>query len=216
MKKLLIGIAILIAFVTTLYIWDQSNKQEAQHPTINHQAAEPDNFLLEALDNEEEHRHHKSAIKLENAIQAIWKLESDVDSVNFERLEQTIKKLESAHRKILRDSITNDELLIALKLALGNLTHVELATAAKYSESNQPVETRAAIRYAKLHLKNALILQKSGPTQDSILYRSEIQLLGQIDRLLRHEDLSPTEYSESIDKMIGEIDKVLGRLEDKS
>jgi hypothetical protein len=31
------------------------------------------------------------------------------------------------HRKILRDSITNDELLMALNLALGNLTHVELA-----------------------------------------------------------------------------------------
>jgi hypothetical protein len=216
MKKLLVGIAILSAFVATLYIWDQSNKQEEQHPTINRQAMEPDNFLLEALDSEGQKRHHKRAIKIEKAIQAIWKLEPDVDSINFERLEQTIKKLEMVHRKILRDSITNDELLMALNLALGNLTHVELAVAAKYSESNQPAETRAAIKYAKLHLKNALILQKAGSTEDSLLYKAEIQLLGQIDKLLSREDLSPTEYSKSIDQMIGDIDKVLSRLEDKS
>ncbi len=215
MKKILIVLAIFVAFLTTLYIWDQSIKHGVQQPTIHELAVKPDNFLLEALDSEDKHLHKRSAIKIELAIEAIWKLEPDLDAKNFERLEQTIKKLELVHRKIIRDSIPNEELLNVLNYALGNLTYVELEVAAKYTESNQTRETRAAIKYARLHLQNALILHKSSVTDDDDLLASEIELLDEIDSLLNRDNLSQSDYSTSLDKMISDCDKILSRLEEK-
>jgi hypothetical protein len=214
MKKFLIAIFVVVGFFASLYFWDQKNKREKQHPEIHIQAGKPDNYLLEAMHYEGEHRHTKSAIKIEQAIQAIWKLEKDVDDKSFDRLEETIKKLEMVHRKIIRDSIPYDELLSTLEYALGNLAHVELEVAAKYSASNQTIESRTAIKYAKLHLKNILVLHNPNVMDDSSLLASEIQLLDQIDSLLSQKNLSQAEYSASLDKMIKEVDDILARIEE--
>ena len=91
---------------------------------------------MEAKDYEEMARHDRSAYSLEQAIQAIWKLEKDVDDESFDRLEHTIHKLEEVHKHILRDSIPSSEMLKAFEYALGNLAHAELEVAEKYSKSN--------------------------------------------------------------------------------
>lgn len=204
MKKIIITIIAITGFIALLYFWNQRIREEAQHPEIHSLAGKPDDYLLEAMDYEGEHRHAKSAAKIEQAIGAIWKLEKEVDDESFDRMEQTIQRLEMVHRKIIRDSIPYSELLTALEYSLGNLAHVELEVAVKYSKSNQTSEARAAIKYAQLHLKNILILHNPNVMDQSPLLISEMQLLDELDSLLSRTDLSPMEYSASLDKMIKE------------
>ncbi len=214
MKKFIIVLIVITGFMASLYYWNQSIRQGEQHPEIHSPAGKPDDYLLEAMDYEGEHRHIKSAAKIEQAIGAIWKLEKDVDDESFDRMEQTIQKLEMVHRRIIRDSIPYSELLTALEYSLGNLAHVELEVAAKYSKSNQTDEARSAIKYAQLHLKNILILNNPNVMEESPLLISEMELLNQLDSLLSRTDLSASEYSASLDKMIKEVDVILSRIDE--
>jgi hypothetical protein len=214
MKTAIISIIIFIGFMATLYFWDQKNKQGMQHPEIHSQAGEPDSYLLEAVDFESQHRHAKSAIKIEQAIEAIWQLEKEIDDSSFDRLESTISKLENVHRRIVRDSIPYDELLSTFEYALGNLANVELAVAAKYSASKQSNEARTAIKYAQLHIKNLLVLHGSSLNGKSLLLESEIKVLNEIDQVLADKNLGEEESIASIDKMIKEVDAILDRIEE--
>lgn len=215
MKKFIIITVLLVGFFATLYYWNQYEKSSEQHPAIHSAAGKPDDYLLEVKDYEDKHRHNKSAIKIEQAIQAIWKLEKDVDDDSFERLEQTIAKLEMVHRRILRDSIPYPELILALEYALNNLAHVELEVAANYSASNQSNETKSALKYSQLHIKNALILHNPNVLKDSILLNSEVSLLNQIDSLLNMENFDQPDYTASLDKLITQLDDIILRIENQ-
>ena len=213
-KKLVITLVIVGAFYGMLYFWNQEEKEIKKHPTIHAAAAKPDDYLMEAKDFEIKNRHDKSATSIEQAIQAIWKLEKDVDDESFERLEKTVAKLEAVHRRILRDSIPSSELLRSFEYALGNLAYAELEVAEKYSESHQLDKVRSALIYAQLHIKNALIFHQSNSAEDSTELIAEVQLLNELDSLLKQDDVNYSEYSAKLDVLIQEVDQLLGRLEE--
>ncbi|MCV9386573.1 hypothetical protein [Reichenbachiella ulvae] len=212
-KKFLVPFLILSGFYAILYFWNKEEKKAEQHPTIHDSAAKPDDYLMEAIDYEDMHRHDKSAYSIEQAIQAIWKLEKDVDDASFDHLEEAIEKLEEVHRKLIRDSIPSTELLKAFEFALGNLAFAELEVAEKYSESNQLKEGRSALRYAQLHIKNALILHSPDIPEDSALLASEVHLLDEMDSLLSQEDMSHEAYTQALDKMLKEVDQIISNID---
>lgn len=212
-KKYLIPLLVLCTFYGILYFWNREEKEAELHPTIHSSAGDPDDYLMEAIDYEDMKRHDKSAYSIEQAIQAIWKLEKDVDDKSFDHLEEAIEKLEVVHRRLIRDSIPSTELLKAFEFALGNLAFAELEVAEKYSESNQLSEGRAALRYAQLHIKNALILHSPDIPEDSALLASEVHLLDEMDSLLSQEDLSHEEYTLALDKMLKEVDEIIGDID---
>ncbi|WP_421877626.1 hypothetical protein [Marinoscillum sp.] len=213
-KRYIIIILAIGGFYSMLYFWHQEDLSVEQHPTINSPAAKPDDYLLEAKDYEDEQRHDKSANSIEQAIQAIWKLETDVDDKSFERLEQTIQKLEAVHKRIIRDSIPSAELLKAFEYALSNLARAELEVAQKYSTSDKLDESRSALKYAQLHIKNALMLHNSDRTEDSIQQAIESQLVDEIDNLSNQEDLSQEQYLAALDKLMKEVDHVIAGVDE--
>ncbi len=213
-KKYIILIAIVGAFYAILYFWNKEEKSIKQHPTLHDTAADPDDYLLEAKEYEAMHRHDKSAYSIEQAIQSIWRLENDVDDESFERLEETIQKLEAVHRKIVRDSVPSEELLTAFEYALGNLAHAELEVAEKYSKSNQIHEAKLALKYAQLHIKNALVFHNPNVKEDSAQLASETRLVDRMDSLFGQENQSQEEYSSTLDLLIEEVDKIIVRIED--
>ena len=208
-KNIIIAIAVVVGFYLILYFWNQENNSEKQHPTIHSSAAKPDDFLMEAKDYEEMARHDRSAYSLEQAIQAIWKLEKDVDDESFDRLEHTIHKLEEVHKHILRDSIPSSEMLKAFEYALGNLAHAELEVAEKYSKSNQTSKAKTALKYAQVHVKNALLLHHS---EDSTR-QSGLHLLHEMDSLFGLESLSDPENTASLDQLIKEVDALVSKID---
>ena len=208
-KNVLIGLIVVFAFYGILYFWNREEKTMKKHPTIHSSAAKPDDFLLEAKDYEEMKRHDKSVYSIEQAIQSIWGLENDVDDESFERLEQTISKLEKVHRRILRDSIPSQELLTAFEYALGNLAHAELEVAEKYSKSNQTAEAKAALKYAQVHIKNALLLHQADDSTKS----TELHLLKEMDSLFSLKSLSDPKNTEVLDHLIKEVDELITRVD---
>lgn len=208
-KNILIAVFVIAGFYALLYFWNQDRKSEIQHPTINNAAAKPDDFLIEAKNYEEMARHDKSAYSIEQAIQAIWKLENDVNDESFERLEQTITKLEIVHRKILRDSIPSEELLKSFEYALGNLAHAELEVAEQYFKSNQTEKTKSALRYAQLHIKNALLLHHT----DDSAKQTELHLLKEMDSLFSLKNLSDPANTASLDKILKEVDQLIEQID---
>lgn len=213
MKKSFIYVLIIAGFYAMLYFWGEEEKKADQHPEIHSAAAKPDNYLLEAKDYEEGSLHGKSAIRLEQAIQAIWRLEKGMDEESFDHLEHAVAKLEDIHRKIMRDSIPSEELLAALEYTLNNLAFVELEVAQKYAQSNQSVETKTALKYAQLHLKNVLVLHNPNVVEDSVLLNSEIRLLEEIDSLLSVKNPNQNEYASSLEKLLGEVDVIINRID---
>ncbi|MEQ8471754.1 MAG: hypothetical protein RIC35_11235 [Marinoscillum sp.] len=212
-KKAIIAVVVFVGFYGALYFWNREEQSIENHPTIHSAAAKPDDYLLEAKSFEKKQRHDKSAQSIEQAIQAIWKLEKDVDDESFDRLEQAISRLEVAHRKILRDSISPKELRSVFEYALGNLAHAELEVAEKYSRSNQSSEAHAALVYAQLHIKNALILHNPNDMDDTTEVAYEEELLSRIDDLLNQEDMDQETYTASLDQLRKDLDQFISQIE---
>lgn len=210
-KKAIIAIIVFVSFYGILYFWNQQEESKEHHPTIHGAAAKPDDYLLEARHYESKQRHDKSARSIEQAIQAIWKLEKDVDDESFDRLEESITRLEAVHRKILRDTIAPAELRSVFEYALSNLAHAELQVAEKYSKSNQSGEAHAALVYAQLHIKNALILHNPNDTQDSLAVTYEEQLIGRIDDLLKQEN-TDEDYTAALDQLRKDLDLFISQI----
>ncbi|WP_370089381.1 hypothetical protein [Ekhidna sp.] len=208
MKKQFIWITLgIVTFFVIIYVGGQ--QRENEHPTLNESAKMPDSYLKNVEYYEEKDRHEMSAFNLEKAIQSIWKLESDVDKSSFEKLESAIERLENVHKSIIRDSIDSNELRSSFEFALNNLAHAELEVSEMYAETNHIYEANIALKYAQLHVKNAMLFHNPYWKGDSIQFAIEKQVFNEMERLLKDKSVSPAEYTLALDKMIKAIDVVI-------
>ncbi|WP_436515590.1 hypothetical protein [Ekhidna sp. To15] len=208
MKKQIIWIfvGVVALFIIIYYV---GQEQEPNHPTLNTSAVMPDEYLRIVDYYEQKDRHSMSAFNLEQAIQSIWKLESDVDDESFEKLENAIKRLEEVHKSILRDSIDSEELRLAFEFTLNNLAHAELEIAEMYAETNQLDKANMALKYARLHVKNAMLFHNPYWDKNPKNLAIEKQVFIEMDSLLENQAVSPVEYTMALDKMIREIDEIV-------
>lgn len=208
MKKQILWIIIGVVALFMIFFFIGQG-QTPDHPTLNKSAQMPDEYLKSVDFYEQEDRHLMSAFNLEKAIESIWKLESDVDSESFEKLEKAVKRLEEVHKSILKDSVKSQELRSAFEFALNNLAHAELEVAEMYAETNHLDQADVALKYAKLHIKNAMLFHDpywdSNPEKLAI----EKQVFMEIDSLTENKAVSPVEYTLALDKMIKEIDEII-------
>lgn len=208
MKKQIIWIIIgVVTLFVIIYIVGE--EQTPDHPTLNKSAQMPDEYLRNVDYYEQEDRHAMSAFNLERAIQSIWKLERDVDDESFAKLENAVKRLEEVHKRILGDSVDTRELRSVFEFALNNLAHAELEIAEMYAETNHLDQADIALKYAKLHIKNAMLFHNpywdSNPQKLAI----EKQVFMEIDSLIKNKAVSPVAYTLALDKMIKEIDEII-------
>ena len=208
MKKQIIWI---IIGVVTLFviIYFVGREQTPNHPTLNSSALMPDEYLKNVDYYEQEDRHSLSAFNLEKAIQSIWKLETDVDDESFAKLEDAIQRLEEVHKSIIRDSIDTRHLRSAFEFALNNLAYAELEVAEMYAETNHLDQADIALKYAKLHIKNAMLFHNPYWDANPSKLAIEKQVFMEIDSLVENKAISPVEYTLALDKMIKEIDEII-------
>ncbi len=208
MKKQITWIIIgVITLFVIIYLVGQERTPD--NPTLNESAIMPDEYMRNVDYYEQKDRHAISAFNLERAIQSIWKLESDVDDQSFEKLENAIKGLEDVHKSILRDSVDSERLRSAFEFALNNLAHAELEVAEMYAETNHLDKANIALKYAQLHIKNAMLFHNPYWDQNPENLAIEKQVFLEMDSLLENEAVSPVEYTMALDKMIKEIDKII-------
>lgn len=210
MKKQTVLIIIgIVGLYTIIYFAGQERKKRADHPTLSSLAAEPDSYLKNVEYYEEQERHNQSAFNLEEAIQSIWKLEKDVDEASFERLQSAIKRLEVAHKSIIRDSADMNDLRSTFEYTLNNLAHAELEISEMYAETNHMREANIALKYAMLHVKNAMLFHHSFWSGDGEQLAIEKQVFNEMDSLMNNNSISPIDYALALDKMIKEVDGII-------
>jgi hypothetical protein len=199
----------LIVFYGVIYFSGQERKNRLKHPTLSSLASEPDNYLQDVEYYEMKQRHTLSALNLEKAIQSIWRLERDVDVGSFEKLQSAIKRLEVVHESIVRDAVDPLELRAAIEYTLNNLAHAELEIAEMYAETNHMNEANIALKYAQLHIKNAMLFHDSFWMNDEEQLAIEEQVFEEMDSLMNNTTASPIEYTLTLDKMIKEVDYII-------
>lgn len=208
MKKLLIIVGAVVVLFIAFYMINNED-ETANNPTLNETAMLPDQYLRNVAFFEENEKHNMSAFSLEKAIESIWNLEADVDEQSFRKLEVAVRRLEKIHRGILMDSLEKEDMKAAFEFSLNNLAHAELEIAEMYAETNQLEMANIALKYAKLHIKNAMLYHDQLWGTDSIQLAIEKQVFEEMDSLLNNKLISNVEYTMSLDKMIKEVDKVI-------
>ncbi|WP_420577472.1 hypothetical protein [Ekhidna sp.] len=210
MKKQQVAIIVIgiFALFAIFYFYNQEPEIE-QHPTLSAAAKMPDYHLKNVAHYEEEERHEMSAFSLEKAIESIWKLEKDVDDESFQKLEESISRLEEVHRSIVKDSISSIDLRSTFEYALNNLAHAELEIAEMYAETNQMEKANIALRYAQLHIKNAMLFHSPYWGSDSVQLAIEKHVFEEMDSLLVNKAVSPVNFTMTVNKMIKEVDQII-------
>ncbi len=211
MKKQYVWIVGLVIIITIgFYLVDRLDG-EYNHPTLNEDARMPDAYLKNVQFYEESDRHEMSAYNLEKAIASIKKIESDVDTKSSKILGDATNKLEQIRKSILLDSINKNDMKATFELSLNSLAHAELEISEMYAEINQIDKAKIALKYAQLHIKNAMLLHNPYWETDSTRLSIEKNVFLEMDSLISNVSYSPIKYSLELDKMIKEVDILLNR-----
>jgi hypothetical protein len=210
MKKrtiLIIGVAAVFAIIY-ISLGDQGGPK---HPTLNESARLPDEYLKNVAYYEQSERHENSANSLEKAVAAIREIESDVDNESFEKLEHAIARLQNLHQAILKSSLSTQEMRSTFEYVLNSLTHAELEVSEMYAETNHLDKANLALKYAQLHVKNAILFHNEFWGKDTEQLAIEKHVFREMDSLLENEAVSPVEYIFALDKMMKEVDEVIDK-----
>lgn len=176
----------------------------SKHSSLNEDAVEPDLYMSNARHYAKEDKVvERSLMHLDRAIDAIRKIEGDIDLGSRATVDDAVKNMERVYNRILGDSAMNDDMNLAFEYALNALTLAELRVSEKYAESNNPKMARVALKYAKMHLKSA------GLYSSLKNYEKEQHIYYEIDSLIKAGDISSVLITEKIDHFIQEMDSVI-------
>lgn len=205
-------IIIVGAILTLFVIFSIVGYEETpDHPTLNQSAIMPDKYMEDVTYYEKMERYDKSADNLEHAIKAIWKIQADVDEESFDRLEDVIVRLERLHSKLVKDSIHMNFMKEDFNYALHNLAHAELEIAEMYAETNDMDKATLALKYAQLHIKNAMLYHNPYWSDDNAQENMVVErrIFSELDSLINTESASVADNVLYIDKIIKEVDYLI-------
>ncbi|MEQ8627267.1 hypothetical protein [Ekhidna sp.] len=195
MRKLLLIPLGFIAFFSALYLADQYNK-ENYHPTLNEYAEVPDRHLINSIEQYFRNEIDKSLESMEQAIEAIWILEKDMNGVAAIRAEEVAANLEQLHKQMVEDSIDRGVLLMVFEYSMNNLAYAEIVVSQEYANSSQTSKAKRALHFAKSHLLNNNIFFER-------IEDSPKTLINRMDSLLKMDEISDYEYL----SLLKEIDR---------
>lgn len=176
---------------------------EAHHPTLNDQAVNPDLYLQNARYYGKGIETDRSLHHLERAMTSIKQIEQDMDLMSSEKVEKALLKLEGVYEEISHDSLNMEDLNEAFRYTLNTLALAELRVSERYAEGNHMKLSLVALKYAQLHLKNAIRYAD----QNSVAYEKDLFL--QVDSILNEEIGPSLLVAERINHVIDEIDPTL-------
>lgn len=202
--RLLGYIGTILFLFSALYIMKFfGSSYEQQHPSLNEHATEPDLLLNNARIYAKDHVINRSLYHLEKAIESIRSLEEDIDLNSSEKMEEAIYKLETIYEEIQQDSLITKDMSKAFEYTLNTLTVAELRVSERYAESNKVHLAKVALKYAQLHLKNALNYSDS---PNSVL---EYHVYVEIDSMINADPMPAVLITEKIDRLIEEMDDLV-------
>jgi hypothetical protein len=197
-----------IGIMLALYIPHQF-RYEAKHPSLNEEADFPDIYFKNVKHYAKENRYERSVYHLEQAINSIRKIETDIDDGSINLLEDAILDLEIVQNELLGDSLKDKDMLNAFEKTLNTLALAELKVSEMYAETNHRDLANMALKHAYLHIKNAMLFENSIWFEDSMHLEIEKHVYYELDSLLENQTISPIELADKINTIIVEIDRLI-------
>ena len=183
----------------------------SDHPTLNQRAEEPDIHIKNVWHYMRTEEMERSVFHLQKAIASIKAIESDADLESVEGLDRAIVELERVNDELSKDSINLSMIYRAFDYTLNNLAHAELEVSEMYAETNQEDRSKLAMRYAQMHVRNALLFQQAVYEPNSEHVKIEQHVFQELDSLISSERLSSAELTLKIDHIIKEVDELLAK-----
>ncbi|MFT6866456.1 MAG: HEPN domain-containing protein [Cyclobacteriaceae bacterium] len=197
-----IGFAILI--ICMAYIASKVHlTYKDDHVSLNDANLNADMFLKNARLFAKEGAYDRSLFHLQSAVKSLKNLELDVDVESSEYVETAIEQLEDIERELLTDSLKSDDMNAAFSNTMNIISLAELRVSEKYADSNNHDMAIVALKYARLHIKNALDYPNL-PNR-----KLEMHIYYELDSLIKSPEISPVEIDLKIDHMIQELDQLV-------
>jgi len=176
----------------------------SDHSSLNNDAVEPDLYMSNARHYAREDMVVERSLKhIDRAIEAIRKIENDIDENSKAEVDAAIENLDRVYNEILADSVISQDMNKAFEFALNTLALAELRVSEKYAESNNTDQAKVALKYAQMHLKSA------GQYANLPNLDKEHHVYYEIDSLIKVGSMAPVLIVEKIDHMIAEMDTLV-------
>ncbi len=188
------------AFFLTLFAIHHFAMKSAPS-TLTADVVEPDILLSNSKKYFEEDAHQRSMEHLYRAIQAIEKIEQDIDDDSKKKVDKAVKSLKNIYSEMKHDTFNIKKLNEASVKALNALTYAELKVTEHFVESHELDKARVALQYGMLHVKNALMFS------EGVKKEYEIKIYAELDSLLNHDHFTDKQLIEHLEKMINEMDE---------
>ncbi|MEQ8472588.1 MAG: hypothetical protein RIC35_15460 [Marinoscillum sp.] len=202
--KLLAYLGIICLILGSFYgINHLGTSYTSQHPTLNETATDPDLYLRNVAYYSKEQTPDRCLYHLDKAITSIKYIESDMDVNTSNKVDEALTKLEMIYQEIAHNALSKEDLSEAFQYTLNTLALAELRVSERYAEGNHMDLSMIALKYAQLHIKNAL--QYTG--QKNLKFEQEMFL--QVDSILNNQTEPSVLVAEHIDELIREMSEKL-------
>ncbi|MEQ9403913.1 MAG: hypothetical protein RIM99_10025 [Cyclobacteriaceae bacterium] len=206
---------ILVIVIIILYLYPSESTEKSDssmdNPTLSNKAVYIDSYLRNVSYYSAKNRMEESAVNIRKAIKTLKELRLDVDVDSYERLESSVRALEDIYSSILYDSLEIQKMTSSFEFVLNNLARTELEISEIYSETNQIETAQIALKYARVHVKNAILFHNMSDGANEGQLVIEQKVFQEMDSLLENNHISPIDYTLTLDKMIDEVDSLLKR-----
>jgi len=204
---------ILVVIIIIIYLYPTGASEggdQSGNPTLSNQAVYIDTYFRNIAFYSDKNRNDESALNIRKAIKTIKELQADVDDQSYERLESSLDELENIQDAILEDSLDPGKMSSSFEFVLNNLARIELEISEIYAETNQIETAQIALKYAQAHIKNAILFHSKleGSNEEQLVIEQKV--FSEMDSLLENNRISPVAYTLMLDKMIQEVDSLLG------
>jgi cell division protein ZapA (FtsZ GTPase activity inhibitor) len=170
---------------------------------LRQEVIKPDLHLANASKYAKEHSYNRSMDQLKDAIDAMRRIEMEVDEDSRNKLEMAIQDVEVVLEEMRNDSLVTDDLNKAFTRALNVLTIAELRVSELLIDNEQSDKARIALKYGMYHLKNAL-KYTAGHKKDY-----EAHIYEEIDSLLDSRHVDHDQMIARLEFMISELDSLV-------
>ena len=171
--------------------------------TLTGDVIKPDIYLDNTKQYAKEHSYERSISQMEDAIEAIRKIEPELDEASQAMLESSIEDMMVVYEELKNDTLVMEDLNQAFSKALNALTIAELRVTEFLLENDQSSEAIIALKYGMYHLKNALRFTEGHKKE------YEAHIYDEIDSLLESRDLDHDAMIERLEFMIAELDSLV-------
>ena len=171
--------------------------------TLSEKAVGPDLYLKNAKVYVREHAYNRSLHHLDLAIQSIQAIEQELDENSKKTVDVAINRLKLVYDEILNDSLQENDMNDAFMRALNALSFAEIRVSEHFIESDDLESARIALKYGKVHIKNALNYS-NGNARDY-----ELHIYEEIDAVMDDDSLTKQEIITKLEHMLAELDTLV-------